>query len=188
MRNVLVRINRRAIRKHEYKVKKVIFFSEVFQIIKNMRFISICFFLILSISANAQFEKILHQSFDVTEFDAIKLTLSGEYEIEKWAGNMVLTETKVQLFDASRSIFDYYINTDERYKLETVTASNQIVIKSTKSEMKPIKAKKGDQTIECKEVVKIKIYVPDDFNIANKTQLKRTIETDTETSAAKNKK
>jgi len=152
-----------------------------------MRFISVCFFLIFTICANAQFEKILHQSFDVTEFDAIKLNLPGEFEIEKWAGNMVLTETKVQLFDASRSIFDYYINTDERYKLKTESASKEITIKSAKSEMRPIKSKNGDITTECREVVMIKIYVPDDFNIVNKNQLKRNIETETQTSAAKNK-
>jgi len=123
----------------------------------------------MTLSAQAQFEKILHQTFDVEEYNQIDFDFAGEYEIEQWAGNVVLTETKVQLYDASRSIFDYYVNKAERYKIKSEDKGKSILIRNSQAEKKSIRTKTG----ECYEIVKMRVFVPEDFTIASQTKLTR---------------
>ena len=63
----------------------------------------LCF---VSIGLQAQHEKILHSSFDIEDAASIQLNIYGEHTFEKWEGNTVLTETTVQLHDASPSVLN----------------------------------------------------------------------------------
>ena len=61
-----------------------------------MRFVSIGFFLIFFFQvASAQLTKVLHQTFEIDSVENVSISVVGEYEIEKWAGNNILTETKI---------------------------------------------------------------------------------------------
>ena len=65
------------------------------------------FLFLISFSSltQAQLEKTIHQTFDVSESTAISLQLiSDSVLIVPWAGNKILTETKVELYEASPSI------------------------------------------------------------------------------------
>ena len=128
--------------------------------------------LLFAATANAQLQKILHQSFDVEEITAISLDLHGEYEIEKWAGNTILTETHIQLYDASPSILRFFVE-NGRYEIEG-TASNEtnFAMVSKDKVRKSLKTKHG----ECYEFIKVRILVPEDFTIVSQNKLVKNTE------------
>ena len=114
--------------------------------------------LIFAVPSFAQFEKIIHQSFETYEIENLEINVNGEYEVESWAGNVILTETKVQLYDASPSIFNFYLE-KERYNLTSNQTDANVTITSVDMVRKPIRTKKG----ECYEFVKIRVFIPEDY-------------------------
>jgi hypothetical protein len=128
--------------------------------------------LFLSINANAQLQKIIHQSFDIDQITTISLDIQGEYEIEKWAGNTILTETHIQLYDASPSILRYFVEQEKRYDIiGSVYSETSFSLVSFDKVRKPLKTKYG----EAFEFVKVRILVPEEFNISDpKTLVKNT--------------
>ncbi len=135
----------------------------------QMKYYPLCIlFVCLSFTVQAQFEKIIHQTFEVDQFDQIDLDVYGEYKVETWAGNVVLTESKIQLFDASPSIFDYYLG-KKRYDLVAEETASGLLIKSFDRERKQIRTKKG----ECYEIIEITLFVPEDFEKKSENKLIR---------------
>ncbi len=118
--------------------------------------------------ANAQLEKIIHKTFEVDEVENVNFNIVGEYEIEQWSGNLIMTETKIELYEASKGILDHFVKAG-RYELEISGEEGEIEINSKDQERKAIRTKKG----ECFEIVKIKIFVPEDFTIASPTRIFR---------------
>lgn len=134
-------------------------------------------------SVNAQLEKILHQSFELNEINNINLDLNGEIEIEKWAGNSILTETTIQVYDATPGIFKHFIE-NGRYAIEANTEiEGSIAIGSKDKERRAIRTKKG----ECYEFVKIRLFVPDDFEVVDEKSLQRTMPATEATTSKDNK-
>ena len=129
--------------------------------------------------AQAQLTKVLHQTFEIDSVDKITLDLYGEFTVEKWAGNTILTETKIEIYDASPGIFKFFIEEKGRYdiiaEIDGMTAS----IFSNDSERKTIKNKQTDT--ECFELIKLKILVPEDFNIEDPRNLIREIDSEAST-------
>jgi hypothetical protein len=86
------------------------------------RFFSILFFtVILASNCFGQLEKTIHQTFDIGEKTAISLDLFGEYTLEHWAGNNILVETNVQLFNSTSSVLKHFIEKDFRYQIDMDT-------------------------------------------------------------------
>lgn len=109
----------------------------------------------------AQLEKMIHQTFDLSEMDAVRLNLAGDVEIEKWAGNTIMTETHIKLYEASQGIMYYFVK-EGRYEIESDTMNEtSLRLKSKDMVRKPIKTKTG----ECYEEVLVKVYLPDDFEV-----------------------
>ncbi len=121
--------------------------------------------------ANAQLQKILHQSFEIDAVTSISLDLHGEYEIEKWAGNTILTETRIQIYDASPSILRYFVE-NGRYDIEGAAEETTFSMVSKVKDRKSIKTKEG----ECYEFIKVRILVPEDFTIVDQKQLVKNSE------------
>jgi len=134
-------------------------------------------------SVQAQLEKILHQSFDLTSINNITLDLYGEYEIEKWAGNSILTETSVQVYDASIGIFKHFVESG-RYGIDANLDEESIALVSKDKKRTAIRTKKG----ECYEFVKVRIFVPDDFKVVDQGNLVRNVPTLEATTSKNNKK
>lgn len=130
--------------------------------------LSAFFFLVISQLANAQLSKVLHQSFEIGDVKTVSLNLVGEYEIEKWAGNTILTETSIEIYDAKPGIFNHFIK-EGRYEIIADVQEATAALTSKDSERKSIRTKKG----ECYEFIKLKIFVPDDFNIDDPINLVR---------------
>ncbi len=110
----------------------------------------------------------MHQSFEIEELDQIKLDLVGEYEIVEWAGNSILIETNIELYSASRDIYNFF-KEQGRYDVEADSSANLINLKSVDKVRKPIKTRKG----ECFEIIRVRVLVPEDFNIIDQNTLVR---------------
>lgn len=138
-----------------------------------MRFILITSsFLLFSLTSNAQLEKVLHQTFEIGQAEKIELDFAGEYQIELWAGNTVMTETQIQVFDASPAIFKHFIEKAKRYDVELNEENESIAqFYSHDKVRQEIKTKFGDGS--CEEIVVLRIFIPDNFEIVDQKSLVR---------------
>ena len=144
-----------------------------------MRFFSLFFFsLFIFQVANAQLVKVLHQTFEIDSVNNISIGIVGEYEIEKWAGNNILTETKVEIYDTTPGTFKHLVEEKKRYEIVAEIENTKATLFSFDSKRAPIKkseAKEGDSFNESFELIKVKIFVPDDFNIEDPANLVRIV-------------
>ena len=108
----------------------------------------------------AQLEKTIHQTFELDERNSITIDLiSDSTTVVPWAGNTILTETKVRLYDASPSILTHFMEKEQRYAIEMDTSGQTLLLYSVKKERKPISTRSGD----CPEHVNIRVFVPEEF-------------------------
>lgn len=130
--------------------------------IKQIKLIG--FFVALATSACfGQLEKTIHQTFDLEGKTAIHLNIHGQYSIIAWAGNNVLVETKVQLYNSSSSILKHFVEKDLRYQVDADTSSTgTLQLLSHDKKRVSLRTKTG---AESTEVVETKVYVPENFII-----------------------
>lgn len=134
-----------------------------------MRAIFILFFSSLSVSLFAQLEKTIHQTFNVTDAKNIMIDLPVEYELKTWPGDVVLVETNIKLEQATSAVMNFVVE-NGRYQvtLDDKNGGNFSLTYKKKSREK-LKTKAG----ECIETVTTRIFIPEFFDILNKTQLWR---------------
>jgi len=132
------------------------------------KLIPLAMLMLFALTAEAQLQKTLHQSFELDEIDNISLDLHGEYELETWEGNTILTKTSVQLYDANPNILKFLVK-NGRYEIESKGDGGTINLISKDKNRRAIKTKEG----ECFEFVNLKIYIPSDFNIVSNKSLQR---------------
>ena len=123
-------------------------------------------------SVFAQLEKTIHQTFNVTDAQNIVVNISADYELKTWPGDAMLIETNVKLENATKAILDYVVESG-RYKIELQDqggGSNFNLIEKTINRAK-LTTKMG----LVNETVGIKIFVPENFDIGNKSQLTKKI-------------
>ena len=83
-----------------------------------MRIFSFVFFSVFAFQiANAQLSKVIHQTFEIDSVENLTIKLVGEYELEKWAGNNILTETKIEIYNTTSGIFKFLIEEKKRYEI-----------------------------------------------------------------------
>lgn len=134
-----------------------------------MKFLfAIVLFSLSAQTMNAQLSKVIHQTYDINDAETVSLQITGEYKIEKWAGNTIMTETSIELYDAKPSILKHFVE-HGRYEILSEENDATYFLKSKDSERKAIKTKKG----ECYEFVKIRIFIPEDFEVVNENSLVR---------------
>lgn len=112
----------------------------------------------------------MYQVFEVDSAQTVQLEVAGEYQVLDWAGNSILVETNVQIWDASREILGQLIK-DGRYDLATDSSAGpnpkHIRIFTKNLDRKPIKRLDGQK---CLEIAVTKIFVPDTFYISEDKQ------------------
>lgn len=115
-------------------------------------------------------ERTMYQVFEVDSAQVVKFEVAGEYSILEWAGNSILVETNVQIWDASREILAELIKIG-RYDLATDSSATpnpkEVRIFTKNLERKPIKRIDGQK---CLEIAVTKIFVPDTFYISEDKQ------------------
>ncbi len=116
-------------------------------------------------SVFSQLKKTIHQTVDLSRSISVNLALSGNYELVHWPGNHFLIETNIELYDASKFLLKHLID-QGRYEVvynDGVSASLDWKDKQRRKIMYKDK--------ECYEESKVKIYIPDFFEIINPTTL-----------------
>lgn len=120
------------------------------------------FFLLLPILANAQVHKSFHQIFEMSDsVSTIELKLVGAYEWEHWAGNTIMLQTKVELYDASQATLDYFWEKDERYTVEGQSGGKKMLLFALKQKRPGIKV----GGVQCFEIVKQLLFIPEGFEL-----------------------
>lgn len=135
--------------------------------------------------ASAQLEKVLHQTFELSDsITSVSLSLYGDYEFQKWSSNTIMVETSVELYDASPSILNHFVKKG-RYNVIFEANGEILQIDSKDQERTAIKTrvkKKANQasgeieTKQCFEIVKVRIFIPNDFLVADRTMLNKVVE------------
>jgi hypothetical protein len=119
-------------------------------------FLLCCCFAAMLPFANAQMERTIYQVFPADSTPVISIDIPGTYEIVAWAGDNIMTETKIQVWNASPDIVKFLIE-NGRYHLVADTKEQSLAIATKIKERKPIKTPRG----ECTEIITVKIFVPD---------------------------
>ncbi len=70
-----------------------------------------------SLPLQAQLQKVLHRPFEVDSARVIVLDLYGEYEVQPWAGDNILVEMTVKLYQASDGLLKHFIEKEKRYEM-----------------------------------------------------------------------
>lgn len=128
----------------------------------NKNFIAealVCLLVLCSAPSFGQLQKVFHQTIALEDISDVQMDLYGDYTVEAWAGDNILIETNVKLYQASDAILNFFIE-QGRYAIESDT-SNATTLRlfSKDKERRTIKTRNG----ECFEVVENRIYLPDDF-------------------------
>ena len=129
------------------------------------------FSLLLICSADAQIKKTLHKTYRIDSVNHITLDLIGEYEVLTWAGSSVLIETSVELYDANINIYKFFLK-EGRYRTDLSLYNQTAAFVSHDKVRKTINTASG----QCWEIVKSKIYVPEEFTILDNTKMIKNIE------------
>jgi len=108
-----------------------------------MKFLSILLLFCLSFQTmNAQLSKTIHQTYDINDAEKVNLQIVGEYKLEKWPGNTIMTVTSVELYDAKPSILKYFVDSG-RYEILSEENNAIYSLKSKDTQRKAIKTKQG---------------------------------------------
>ena len=111
-----------------------------------------------STSLFGQLRKVIHATFDTEQSTSINFDIYDEYEVQLWAGDNIMIETTVKLYEGSAGILKFFIE-QGRYEIEGKLEGEVLAMVSKDKERRPIKTKNG----ECFEQVNHKIFLPDNF-------------------------
>ncbi len=125
-----------------------------------MKRIFLPFFVLIFALPNlfGQLERTFYQSYEIDSVRAVNLEIPQDFQLYAWAGNTILIETHIQLFEASPNLLDFFIK-QKRYQIDMVRGTEEASLAPFQTERKPIKTARG----ECTEVVTVKVFVPDTF-------------------------
>lgn len=111
--------------------------------------------------AQAQLKKTLHKVFEVPEAtDKLVFNIyeGDSYDIIPWAGNTIMAETHVEMYQASRGVFDFFLE-EGRYDFITRPEGDSLIVSSKDLLRRVIKL----EDVEALEKVHSRIYIPDYF-------------------------
>lgn len=117
-------------------------------------------FTFLAVRASAQMERTVYQVFEVDSAQTVSLDIVGfTYpELHVWAGNNILTEANIQVWEASPEIVNYLIDKG-RYAFETSKSGDSLLIFTKVRKREDIKLP-GMHT-KCVEQTTVKVFIPD---------------------------
>lgn len=107
----------------------------------------------------AQIQKTVHQSFDFPDsVRFISFQLAGNYVVETWPGNVVMSETRISLYNGSRGMLEYMLK-NKRYELEGLVGTDSLTVRSIVMERPDIQTSEGRVT----ELLDVRLFVPQNF-------------------------
>ncbi len=133
-----------------------------------MRVLPFLFFFFLSQSfLFGQLEKTIHQTFPIDNPNQISLELFGDYELITWAGDNILTETNIQLYDASKGILKHFLEEGRYDILQDSASALGVILRSKDVERNSVKTSHG----ECYEFTMIKVFIPENYAVIDQKTL-----------------
>jgi hypothetical protein len=111
----------------------------------------------------AQVEKLFHQVITADEAYILNFALKEDYEVVTWSGKTILVEGLIRLDCCDQVMLSHIVKTG-RYAL---TLENSADVVSVSSKNFPPLTIKG---LQCKEQVKFKISVPENYEMVSKGQ------------------
>ena len=124
----------------------------------------VCLF--LSFAAMAQVEKPYFQILDIDD-DAIcgiDIETFDDYEIRTWNGVQLMAEMSIRLDGGSMDLLGLVIQ-DGRYAYDLEKQGGHLVFKPKVANRQVTKLKHNGEF--CKEIVKLIIYIPEEFEVTN---------------------
>ncbi|MBL7775554.1 MAG: hypothetical protein JNK89_06095 [Saprospiraceae bacterium] len=115
---------------------------------------------LLHTRASAQMERTVYQVFEVDSIQTVTLDIVGfTYpELHVWAGNSILTEANIQVWDASPEIVNFLIEKG-RYEFEREVEGDVLRIFTKVRKREDIKL--PGMHSKCVEQTTVKVFVPD---------------------------
>lgn len=121
---------------------------------------ALLFFTLASLRLSAQMERTVYQVFEVDSIQTVVLDIVGfTYpELHVWAGNNILTEANVQVWEASPEIVNYLID-QGRYAFDSEKKEDVLRVFTKIRKREDIKLP-GMKT-KCVEQTTVKVFIPD---------------------------
>lgn len=123
--------------------------------------LTIC--LLLTNWAFGQLQKTLHQSFvlpDSATTLRINLPAGDEVEIVKWAGNSIMTESQVQLYQSNKGLFEHFI---EKGRYNYILQESGTDLTMVGEDNKRLAIKTVNQEFPSTEIIEVRVFIPDAF-------------------------
>lgn len=138
----------------------------------NKLVILLLFNLCVGVQSHAQYRKVIHQTFEIDSIDQVILDLVGDLQIDTWPGNIIMTETTINIFDASSGLIDHMMKAGRYESIsERPNESMILTISSKDKDRKSIKVRRRvngklvERTVY--ELVDVRIFIPEDFAFMN---------------------
>ena len=101
-----------------------------------------------------------HNSFEIGDsIETIEFDLAGEMQIESWAGNTILIETKVKSEEASDRLLKF-LKDKGRYDIISEKNNSTLVVRTKNNNQRGIITKSGDELLEN---ITHTIFLPENF-------------------------
>lgn len=124
------------------------------------RCFALLLFILSSVRLSAQMERTVYQVFEVDSIQTVILDIVGfTYpELHVWAGNNILTEANIQVWEASPEIVNYLID-QGRYAFDFEKKEDVLRVFTKIRKREDIKLP-GMKT-KCVEQTTVKVFIPD---------------------------
>ncbi len=109
--------------------------------------------------ASAQFAKTMHSNFPTDGVEVIDIRLVDSVTVDYWAGNTILVQTDIRLYNASKGLFDFLTGEDGRYQVDASTEGTTLNLVNVKPSRAPLQTKQGT----CREEINVKVLLPVHF-------------------------
>lgn len=138
----------------------------------NKLIVLLLFSLCFGVQSQAQYRKVVHQTFETDSIDQIVLQLVGDLTIDTWPGNIIMTETTVNIFDASSGLVKHMMEAGRYESLSARPNESMILtIASKDQDRKDIKVRRkvDGELVERKvfELVDVRVFIPEEFAFMN---------------------
>lgn len=120
----------------------------------------LCSFILFQLGASAQVNRTIYQTFELDSAKTIILDMVGFTDPvpTPWAGNQMLTEVSVQIWDVKPEIVDYFIK-KERYAFDRETNGDSLRIFTKVRKRSDIKMPgMSDKSLE---KTTVKVFIPE---------------------------
>jgi len=138
-----------------------------------MKYILTFLMVSLGLMSNAQVTRTIHQTFELSdENTGVALDIYDEFEVETWSSNNVMVVTTATLESGAQHLLDFCVEKQGRYNLEKSGEETSMTLTST--DKVRMKMRYKDQVVY--EIVKMKIYIPENYQLAGKNKLVKKAE------------